>query len=323
MRWNDRSSTCSTRRVIGELGGVETKEMFFDIKISAPKKVILDQAITVIERYQQMGIKLTLRQLYYQMLPVIENKVSEYQKLSALISDARYAGLIDWDAIEDRIRSPDMPGHWIDMSEFLDSALGAYKLDRWAGQNDYVELLTEKDALHSVLSPIARQWHVSFSVNRGYTSTTAIHDLYERIVEKMKYGRMVHLLYLGDHDPSGLDMIRDINERLSLFLQKDGYRQEHDFRVHHIALTYEQVLKYSPPPNPAKITDPRAKHYIERYGNKSWEVDAIEPKLMRAMVIRAIADRCDVGSMDNIKEKEEIDIKEAKEVLREAGYRLG
>ena len=49
-----------------------------------------------------------------------------------------------------------------------------------------------------------------------------------------------------------------------------------------------QVEQYNPPPNYAKITDTRSDDYINRYGNESWELDALEPRVMRQLIIDAI-----------------------------------
>ena len=84
------------------------------------------------------------------------------------------------------------------------------------------------------------------------------------------------ILHLGDHDPSGIDMTRDIQERLNLFGA--------DVEVKRIALTMEQISKFNPPPNPAKITDSRCGNYIKKYGNESWELDALEPNVITELI---------------------------------------
>lgn len=79
------------------------------------------------------------------------------------------------------------------------------------------------------------------------------------------------IIHLGDHDPSGIDMTRDIQERLQMFGA--------DVYVKRVALTMNQIGTYNPPPNPAKITDSRASKYIDEYSNESWELDALEIRL--------------------------------------------
>lgn len=232
----------------------------------------------IIEEYAKQGYKLTLRQLYYQLVSrdIIANKISEYAKLSTLLVKGRMAGVVDWDAIEDRIRVPFIP-YWVrNIQGAINDTISQYRLDRQDGQEVYIELWVEKDALSGVLKRITSKYHINLMVNRGYSSCTAMHDAYERLLDKEEEGKDTVILYLGDHDPSGLDMIRDIKERLEEF----GVHPE----VRQIGLTMEQIKKFNPPPNPAKIKDPRAKDYISKYGGISWEVDALNPETLHKLV---------------------------------------
>lgn len=231
---------------------------------------------------------MTLRQLYYQLVAgdLIPNDIKVYSKLSTFVTDLRYNGLIDWDAIEDRGRRPIEPPEFSNLDDLVEAALYTYRLPRWSDQEKHVELFTEKDALSSILEPIANEYHINFCVNRGYASATAMYNLFERALRNIRKGKKVVILYLGDHDPSGLDMIRDIEERLNEFIAAPWdciY-----FKVEQVALSMNQIKKYSPPPNPAKIQDPRAKGYIQRFGRKSWEVDALPPDIMIQTVKKAI-----------------------------------
>lgn len=246
-------------------------EQFRSLRFSSKNRILLEKCQVILKEYEEKGIKVTLRQLYYQMVSrgFIPNSDKEYHKLGGLLTDARYGGFIDWDSIEDRIRVPHRHSQFEDIPDLIEAAKQSYRLDRWANQDYYVELFTEKDALSSVLSPIADHWHVFFNVNRGYSSATALYDASKRFLNEPEKKGI--LLYLGDHDPSGLDMIRDIQDRLNEF----GCTVD----VIPIALTMEQIKQYNPPPNPAKITDKRAKEYIRQFGGMSWEVDALPPML--------------------------------------------
>jgi len=87
----------------------------------------------------------------------------------------------------------------------------------------------------------------------------------------------IHILYLGDHDPSGIDMTRDVLERLEMF-------SECSIQVHRLALNMDQIDELNPPENPAKLTDSRASDYVKKYGESSWELDAIEPRRLAKIV---------------------------------------
>lgn len=290
------------------------RETFREKNFGEKKLALLKHIHFILAEFDKQGIKVTLRQLYYQLVSrdLIANKLAEYSRLSELLTDARYCGLIDWEAIEDRIRIPHIHAEFKDVPDLIESAKYSYRLDRWKGQENYVELWTEKDALSSILSPIANKWHIHFCVNRGYSSATAMYDASKRLLDAREQGKKIIILYLGDHDASGLDMVRDIHERLVELceFQPYGDGEVDELEVKHIALTGEQIKMYKPPPNPAKITDPRAKRYIEQYGGQSWEVDALRPDVMIKLVEQSVEELVDVDIMQEIIEKEKKDMKQ-------------
>lgn len=263
----------------------------------------------ILSKYRAMGIRVTLRQLYYQLVSrdIIANNQKEYAKIGRLMTDARYAGYISWSSIEDRVRIPYKHIEFENLSQLIDTAAANYRLDRWKDQTDYVELWTEKDAISSVIKPIADKHHVYLSVNRGYSSASAMHEAFQRFRDKDEEGKLLHILYLGDHDPSGLDMVRDIEERLEEF----GVVVD----IEHIALTMDQVQEYDPPPNPAKITDPRAKMYILEHGDVSWEVDALQPNVMMDLIDGEISSFIDKIPLAKVIRKENEDLKKMRSSL--------
>jgi alkaline phosphatase len=107
----------------------------------------------------------------------------------------------------------------------------------------------------------------------------------QRLKRYEKAGKDTLVIHLGDHDPSGLDMTRDIQERLELFGSTAI--------IDRIALTWEQIEQYNPPPNPAKTTDARYEKYREQYGDDSWELDALEPQVMADLIRDAVQARID------------------------------
>lgn len=281
------------------------KEQFLQINFRAERLRLIEVCNRVIETYLQQGFKLTLRQLYYQLVTenIIPNEERAYKSVGKLVSDGRLAGLIDWDAIEDRARIPRIPQEFENLRDLVNVALSAYRLPRWQGQFEYVELWVEKDALSGVLAPLATQYHVSLMVNRGYSSQSAMYEAAQRFIEKGSEngGRNGILLYLGDHDPSGEDMVRDIEDRLKLLTS--GLPIE----VIKVALTWEQVESYSPPPNPTKLTDSRSTGYIAKYGDECWEVDALRPDVLQSIICESIEPHLVKEQMDLVKDREEKD----------------
>lgn len=313
---------------------------------------VFEKIDEVVNEYIMMGIKLTNRQLYYQLVgrDYIPNADEVYKRICTFLTDSRYGGLIDWEAIEDKDRIPEKHAEWENINSLVDSAISSYRLPRWEDQDYYVELYCEKKAGISVLQPIANKWHIYFGFNKGYSSASAMYDLAKRIEEQIDEGKKAVILYFGDHDPSGLDMVRDITDRITEFLigskalQEKYYSLEHEkqgevaddlrdkydygdinelyindpngepgkyfdcakayvydlleenLEIVPVALTMEQIEKYSPPPNPAKITDPRAKKYIEEFGKVSWELDSLN-----ALELRKIAEKSVLKYLNKIK----------------------
>lgn len=231
----------------------------------------------VINDYKAQGYELTLRQVYYQLVArgYIPNNERSYKNIGNLINDGRLAELIDWYAITDRTRNLRGNSHWDTPSEVIASAKYSYLLDKWEGQPNYVEVWVEKDALVDVVGQACRPLDVPYFSCRGYTSQSEMWMAAQRF-RRQDFREQRIIIHLGDHDPSGIDMTRDIQERLDMFGA--------DVYVKRVALTMEQIDFYSPPPNPAKITDSRCDKYIAQYGHESWELDALEPKVITDLI---------------------------------------
>lgn len=178
----------------------------------------------IILEYQKQGYVLTLRQLYYQLVTrdVIPNIQSEYAKLSILLKEGRMGGMVDWDAIEDRLRKPSSPPSWDSPKDIMVAVTNQYELPRQKGQNTYLEVWVEKDALSGVLKRVTEKYHVPILVNRGYSSASAMFDSYKRFKRSIDIKKRCIVLYLGDYDPSGIDMIRDIRSRIQEFFAGDS-----------------------------------------------------------------------------------------------------
>lgn len=243
---------------------------------------LLHEIVAIVNSYLAQNIKLTNRQLYYQLVSagIIPNADEIYKRICKFLTDGRYAGLVDWDAIEDRGRVPEKHAEWKSIKDLVRSAVYSYRLPRWSDQEYYAELYVEKQAMESVLKPIADKFHIFFGYNKGYSSASSMYDLAKRLKDKIDEGKRAVVLYLGDHDSSGLDMIRDIRERIEEFLTMGEDYTEPNFKVEQLALNMDQIKAYNPPPNPAKMSDPRAKWYVAKYGRVSWELDALKPDVL-------------------------------------------
>jgi hypothetical protein len=294
---------------------------------------IIERANAVCAEYEEQGLVLTLRQLYYQFVTRgwLPNKDSEYKRLGSICNDARMAGKMDWDHLIDRTRNLVSRPWWESPSQLVKQAAERYKPDLWKTQKRRVEVWIEKDAAIGVIENVCRLNDVPYFSCRGYTSVSEVHVAADRIRNHIEEGDAVTILHIGDHDPSGIDMTRDIEKRLRTFISRDwvdtwgrvqGLRgqvtrgqikqsmrtrmrevggvvgdYEDPWRLKRIALTYDQVEQYQPPPNPAKRTDSRYERYEAETGlDESWELDALDP----AVLSNLIADEIDAIRNDDL-----------------------
>lgn len=285
-------------------------------KFQADSQAVIEQATAICEEYA--GLSLTLRQLYYQFVArgLVANNQRSYDRLGSIISDARLAGEFDWDHIVDRTRSLQKLPTWGSPAALVADAAKQFRTDLWAPQKRRVEVWIEKDAAIGVIERICDLNHVPYFSCRGYTSSTEMWNAANRVGEYLRNGEQTLLLHIGDHDPSGLDMTRDINDRLRTFISTDwanefmgfgthtrgGIRHsmlnhmsaagntglsDHDvpWQVKRIALTVEQIEQYQPPPNYAKQSDSRFDAYMAATGlDESWELDALDPYVMEQLI---------------------------------------
>lgn len=251
----------------------------------------------VVDEYSAQGYELTLRQAYYQLVArgYIPNNERSYKNIGNLINDGRLAGLIDWHSITDRTRNLRGNSHWNNPVDVIASARYSYLLDKWVGQPNYVEVWVEKDALVDIVGQVCRPLDTPYFSCRGYTSQSEMWSAAQRFIRQNNRERRI-IIHLGDHDPSGIDMTRDIQERLEMFGA--------DVYVKRVALTMKQIQTYNPPPNPAKITDSRASKYINQFGDESWELDALEPKVITNLINQEVTKYRDDSIYQAVCEKE-------------------
>jgi hypothetical protein len=260
-------------------GRNKMKEQFIDKNFGSQSLNRVDLINDILEEYRSQGFDLSLRQLYYQLVArdYIENSVHSYKRLGSLVNNARLAGLVDWSMIVDRSRTSAIDSHWDNPGQIIRTAADSFQIDKWEDQPNHIEVVVEKDALSGVLMPVCQNQDIYFTANKGYPSASLLYRMSKRLLDKVDEGKNVYILHLGDHDPSGVDMTRDLRDRLFLFC---GLAVD----IKRLALNMDQVEKYDPPENPAKLTDTRGQKYVSIYGYSSWELDALEPKVLASLV---------------------------------------
>lgn len=257
---------------------------FQEIRFSEDRAKLIGWIRGIIDEYQSNGFILTVRQIYYQAVSrdLVPNTDRSYDRVQSAINDGRIAGLLPWDAVEDRGRSLMGYRTYVSTHEALKEARRGYKIDMWHNQEWRPEVWVEKAALEGVVGSICNSLRVDYYATRGYDSQSQQYRAGQRLANYIRRGQRPIIFHLGDHDPSGIDMTRDLQARLELFTGVPVI-------VQRLALNMNQVDKYNPPPNPAKINDPRAGDYIARFGHSSWELDALDPRVIQDLISSNIA----------------------------------
>jgi hypothetical protein len=205
---------------------------------------------------------------------------------------------MDWHAIEDRTRKLETLAHWENPQSIMNAVIEQYRLDKWAAQTYRPEVWVEKEALVGVVASICEKYDVPYFACRGYNSQSAQWQAGVRFKEYAEGGQDPIIFHLGDHDPSGIDMTEDNRKRLSLFAG-------HEVELIRLALNYDQVQQYNPPPDPAKMSDSRFKGYVEQFGDECWELDALDPQVIVALIEDAILGILDTSQWEAVQDEEE------------------
>lgn len=248
---------------------------------------IIHEADRIVTEYKAQGHKVTVRQLWYQFVThqplseYFENTPKNNKKFREHIKHARLCGLLDWHQITDRGRPLYGPEHWNDPRHLIEEANEKYAIDKWEDQPLRIEVWIEKGALRGLIAPVCNELDLDHFSGGGFTSTTTVWEASERIRDYQDKGQQCVILHLADHDPSGLDMTRDIEDRLLTFCVTPEVRR--------IALTRDQVEALQPAPNPVKMKDSRAPDYIRQHGYESWELDALPPAYMSDLIRDEVA----------------------------------
>ena len=285
-----------------------SKIQYINKRFAKSTLAIIEQAGSILDEYSRQGFVITLRQLYYQFVArdLIPNTHGADKRLGSIVGDARLAGMLDWEHIQDRTRSLEKRSCWNDPADVIDSAAVWYGKELWVGCDHKPEVWIEKDALVGVIEDTCEKWDVPYFSCRGYASTTAMFEAGQRLRRYQRNGQTPIIIHLGDHDPSGIDMTRDIEDRLEMFTGGP-------VRVDRIALNYDQIEEFSPPPNPTKFTDPRSESYMEEFGEDSWELDALEPRDMNALIETAIRGVVDIDIWNRNHQEQEQERKQLKD----------
>jgi hypothetical protein len=297
------------------------KGVWFEMraKRGESSEILIEEVKKIISEF---NTKLTLRQIYYQLVSkhLIQNVKSQYQRLSKILVKARHDGTIDWEDIEDRTRSASggdeeedsAQEHFDQAVNYMKNSWEYYNLPTWLNQPIYLEVWFEKQALEGIFKQITKKYNVTQLACKGYSSHTMGYELKKRIDALKTIGedmsaKELHIVYFGDHDPSGIDIYR--------FVQVMCERFGLDVNFERIAITKEQIEKYNIPPMFAKSSDSRYEKFVADYGMDVVELDALRPDVLQKLIEDEIRKRFDWEIYEQTKAEQEKRRKQIKRMI--------
>jgi hypothetical protein len=253
------------------------------------------------------GHPMTLRQVHYRIVgrgdTSYTNTRGDYNQLSKWLVQDRLEGRIPWEWIEDRLRKPRHVPMWEGLRDFKDAARRSYRRNVWQDQPQYLEAWLEKDALSGIFANALSPYGVTLNVGRGFDSATSVKGAADRYGD----GEGVTVLYFGDFDPSGEDMVRSFRARL---LELGSEPQ-----IEKCALTFEDIERYSLPPDFTKATDTRSAAFVARFGDVSVELDALPRSVLLERIRGEVELRMDLEALERSREAERADRERLDELL--------
>lgn len=270
------------------------------------------------EVIEQYTVRLTVRQIYYRLVSppyqLFPNRIQSYKGLDRILTSAREKGDINWRKIEDRARRTsggdrgyEDPESYVDaLSNTLSERY--YSRRMWDAQPQLVEVWVEKDALASLFEQALDGLRIVLFPTRGYSSLTGV---MEAIEDRFRYvGKPVKILHFTDHDPSGLNMTEDLDQRF-------GDYGASRLTIERVMLTIDQVRQYELAPNPTKRADSRTQGYVTEYGDECWELDAVDPAELQKLVTGFVHEEIDWDTWNKVVEKVEEEKKAIKNAIEE------
>ncbi len=255
----------------------------------AKKQQLVNQCDVICTSYYEKGYTLILRQLFYQLVSTnkIANTDKEYDRLGDTVTEARYAGMLNWEHIQDRVRVLQDSARWTDARDRLTHAAKTTRIDTLKKQIYRPEVWIEKDSLIELAENVCRPWDIPYIALKAYSSTSALWEARKRFLGYLKDGQLPLILHLGDHDCTGVDCSRFLQKRMSVMTN-------HNVELRRLALNADQIEKYELPPQPGKTRDPRFKGYHEKFKTEHvWELDALAPDVIEKIIEDGISDVID------------------------------
>ena len=238
---------------------------------------------------------MTVRQVFYRLvgMGLVAKTEGEYKSaVVRLLTELRLEGELPFSWIVDTTRWTRKPDTHDGLRDLLEDTASLYRRDLWRRQPVYVEVWCEKEALSGVIYGVTGHWDVPLMVSRGYASLSYLYRAAGAIRAKDK---PAFIYFLGDFDPSGLDIAHQVEKRLSEFAPAA------EITFERVAVTPAQIDEWILPTRPTKASDSRS----GRFGAESVELDAIPPDALRQLVADCIERHMDEEEFARLKQVEE------------------
>jgi hypothetical protein len=162
---------------------------------------------------------MTLRQLYYALVSAgaIHKNEAAYGQLKRVMRDLREDGSIPWEWLVDHTRSVFAPRTWDGIEDLLTDTASLYRRDLMRQQKVAIQLWAESDSIGSVIAQVADRYTIPTFIGRGYAARGYLWSAAKDAFAAHEADKNVVILHVGDFDPSGVDIFRDVVETLRLY----------------------------------------------------------------------------------------------------------
>jgi hypothetical protein len=216
---------------------------------------------------------------------VYANDGKSYKALTDLLTRARLAGEVPFEAIADPTRPVTIWDVHRDCQSFMRHELGRFLRNYWRdlmqSQPNQIEIIGEKNTVAPILEPVAEEYCIPLTIGRGYCSLPPRHEMAKRFRRSGKSALI--LLMVSDFDPDG----EEIAASFARSMRDDfGIRAVEPVKV---ALTAAQVEQFGLPPGMvAKKSSAHHAKFTGKYGQNVYELEALPPETLQALLRQAI-----------------------------------
>lgn len=211
----------------------------------------------------------SVRHIYYRAVvdQIVTKDDSGYNKVQRAVLHLRREGSIPYWLITDNTRYRISPDVWTGPEAALRHVADSYRRDLWAS-DVRVEVWVESDSIAGTIQQVTQQWAVPLFVCRGQVSESFAHSAVEEWHHDPDQHRVV--LYIGDHDPAGLEIEVNLVEKIRRFNES---KVSFDFT--RVAVTWDQIAAQDLPGSPPK----------KEYGfPRAVEAEALPPNDLRELI---------------------------------------